>query len=1538
MKKVLFISIIALLSNFYFAQTNITGGLVSGTWQKINSPYLINGSIQIQNGATLTIEPGVDVIFQGAYKINVQGKLIAIGNEQDSIRFFPVDQTTGWRGIRFLQTNQNNDSSFFQYCSLKYSKAAGTWPDDNGGAFCLYDFSKVLISHCEIAHNEASDGGAIFNYNAAPLVLYNNIHHNKANWNGGAIIGPGRYKNNKITYNQGVNCGGLYFFGADTVSNNIIRNNIAQNFGGGFFCGGGIISNNIFSNNQAYNGGAIHVYPGNVLFLNNTIVNNKATVGGAFDMEQGASPNFKNCIIWGNSATTGNQVSLGGEGEDPNFYYCNIQGGLAGIELNGFVYTGNYENNISLNPNFVSESAGAGINFDGTGVDWSLVSSSPCIDAGMIDDANSMLDFNNNFRVNVCKIDMGAIEFQSGIPLQIDISLNQALICHNDQNGEVEVTATGGNGVYEYLWNDGNQNALRTNLEAGIYTVTVKELGNNCEKTDFIVIENPKQKTISLGPSQELICDGNLELEATNEWDTLGVFFQDVALEDICFINDTVGFLVSSNNKIYKTEDYGKTWIAIPNCPMSGIYDVLFLNETVGFVGGSDGGGRIYKTTDGGNTWNLIYSNVSSIFKLDGNLLSGIFACGYNGLLIKSIDQGANWQELNPNTNAELWGLKVINENLIYCTGGGSLILRSTDGGTTWNSLNHPLSSASILFNSVDFYATQNGVVISNLGKILYTQDAGNSWSESINNNMEYFRQVHFISQDEVYISGQNSLKKSNDGGKTWLNLNDWQLSANFNGLFVGQNGDKLLIFNNWSGNHGYVLRQKPLDYISYTWLPDNGLSNPNISNPEVNLVSNQEYFIVAIDQNGCEAKDSILINVNPIQIDLGNNIFFGCGNDTLLVVNSNYIGEKELFYSWFPSLGLNSTTNDSVMAFPVVSTKYYLTLNTLAGCQAIDSIKINVQDLTLNLGSDLTLNCGNSYTFSSVYNNYQGTETLNISWSPIAGISDLNSINPIANPTESTNYTLTISTNNGCEAKDSLYINVNPLTLNIGFDKSIICGSSVELNQAQTNFISNDSLNFLWETNSSLSILDDYITTANPNQTQTYVLQTITSNGCNAKDTIIVHVTPLNLNLGSILSFVCGETVNLPAFNSNYTGIDQLSYAWNPSEKLSETTIAQPIFYSNVSEELILTIETTNACSATDTLFLEMIPLNIQYDNVVMECGTNYQVNSSTNYTGLEPLIYSWNTQSGISDSTIANPQIFPTNPMTYQITASTANNCQATDVFDVSFTAKDAPEICLVGVFDGFNQLVWNKNLYSNVDSFYIYRETNESNIYERIHSQAYDDMSLFIDSSSNPTAQSNKYKLSFLDVCGLESNISLPHKTMHLTINQGIGTTWNLIWEAYEGFTVSTYNIYRGTDPLNMSLIGTTSGSSTQYTDVSAPAGDIFYQVELIAPFPCNPQKIIQNSLSNIATNTENGIETLTPNGIEIYPNPCESKLFVKFPNQYLTMNTSIFTSEGKLIFNKNVQNNQEIDLVELNKGVYFIEVKNETFSIVQRFIKY
>ena len=99
MKKSILSFAVILISCSLLRATDVPAGDVSGTWTRSGSPYNILGDIGIPYNQVLTIEPGVEVIFQGPYRLNVyQGDLIAVGTPGEMILFtmarFPALETT----------------------------------------------------------------------------------------------------------------------------------------------------------------------------------------------------------------------------------------------------------------------------------------------------------------------------------------------------------------------------------------------------------------------------------------------------------------------------------------------------------------------------------------------------------------------------------------------------------------------------------------------------------------------------------------------------------------------------------------------------------------------------------------------------------------------------------------------------------------------------------------------------------------------------------------------------------------------------------------------------------------------------------------------------------------------------------------------------------------------------------------------------------------------------------------------------------------------------------------------------------------------------------------------------------------------------------------------------------------------------------------------------------------------------------------------------------------------------------------------------
>jgi photosystem II stability/assembly factor-like uncharacterized protein len=267
---------------------------------------------------------------------------------------------------------------------------------------------------------------------------------------------------------------------------------------------------------------------------------------------------------------------------------------------------------------------------------------------------------------------------------------------------------------------------------------------------------------------------------------------------------------------------------------------------------------------------------------------------------------------------------------------------------------------------------------------------------------------------------------------------------------------------------------------------------------------------------------------------------------------------------------------------------------------------------------------------------------------------------------------------------------------------------------------------------------------------------------------------------------------------------------------------------------------------------------LTVNVDDDTVYCNGYANLIAQTAYTGDGSLTYSWASSPFLSNTTDSLTTAGPlTMTETFYVTV-TDGNMTATDSATISVTALPPDSICIVTVDEdlGYNVVVFEKHVLGAIDHYNIYAESSVAGVYDSIGFIPADSAGVFVDTNSNPAVKAYSYKISTIDSCGNESDMSDFHKTMHLTINQGSGTTWNLIWNFYEGIPVQTYRIWRADTSLNWTKIDSVPGTNSSYTDQNPPAGGLFYQVEIISPYICQPYNYKANTNYNTSrSNTAN-----------------------------------------------------------------------------------
>lgn len=299
------------------------------------------------------------------------------------------------------------------------------------------------------------------------------------------------------------------------------------------------------------------------------------------------------------------------------------------------------------------------------------------------------------------------------------------------------------------------------------------------------------------------------------------------------------------------------------------------------------------------------------------------------------------------------------------------------------------------------------------------------------------------------------------------------------------------------------------------------------------------------------------------------------------------------------------------------------------------------------------------------------------------------------------------------------------------------------------------------------------------------------------------------------------------------------------------------------------------NGCTFTTNVLIsdEDGPL-IAIDTVITSsCSDDGEIRV-INVTGAS-LDYEWSNGETTEDLTDLAPG-------TYILETSNGDGCITMLSAVVGSTPPENVEICLITVdtLNNTNLVVWEKPVTNAIDHFNIYRETSQAGVYQLAGSVDYADESIYTDPVASPSVRSWRYKISAVDDCGTESQLSAHHKTIHLTVNSGLPGNINLIWDSYEGFVYPEFVIKRHTDADGWTTIQTMPTNLFSYTDTPPTTDGLTYIVTIETPETCTSTKSLAQDFNSSRSNKDvrfstggntNNLQELLSGSMKMYPNP-------------------------------------------------------------------
>ena len=142
------------------------------------------------------------------------------------------------------------------------------------------------------------------------------------------------------------------------------------------------------------------------------------------------------------------------------------------------------------------------------------------------------------------------------------------------------------------------------------------------------------------------------------------------------------------------------------------------------------------------------------------------------------------------------------------------------------------------------------------------------------------------------------------------------------------------------------------------------------------------------------------------------------CYGESIFLFEESTVG---VTWNWTGPNGFTSNDQDPVIngAADAMAGTYTVTITNEQGCQFTSSIEISISGSTANAGPDATIDLGDSTQ------NVGSGDGQTYIWSPTAGLSNPNILNPIVSPSSTTTYTLTVIDELGCTSTDQMTVYV---------------------------------------------------------------------------------------------------------------------------------------------------------------------------------------------------------------------------------------------------------------------------------------------------------------------------------------------------------------------------------------------------------------------------------------------------------------------------------------------------------------------------------
>lgn len=426
-----------------------------------------------------------------------------------------------------------------------------------------------------------------------------------------------------------------------------------------------------------------------------------------------------------------------------------------------------------------------------------------------------------------------------------------------------------------------------------------------------------------------------------------------------------------------------------------------------------------------------------------------------------------------------------------------------------------------------------------------------------------------------------------------------------------------------------------------------------------------------------------------------------GCAPYTANITNTSLSQNYTTFEWLFGDGGTSTQMNPSHTYTQPGTYDITLILSDTATCNFGDTLQkqiIIMGDTTYSL-TDLGICPGENIQIGILPS---GDTSITYAWTPVATLSSDTISNPIASPSNTTQYTLLVS--NGI-CTDTVYqnVNVNTPLLTVSNDTTLCTNSEVVTLVANSQGTSNV---YVWSqtddfTDTINSNLNDNTLTVSPPSSVVYYVE-ISNNGCALYDSIAVNVAANDVSITGGAGMCLGDTLLLVA--SHLISGQNYTYDWGPDSVIVSDGNDSVYIVASQAQNITLLATSDIGCEVADTHFVDV--------DLLPSLNMSLVASADTIYAGIPVVVtatpssydYVWNIPLGTENE----HEVLLVEPQMIIATAQSPYGCTKSDT--VFIYVKELicgePDVFIPNAFTP-NSDNTNDKLYvrgNNIDEFVL------------------------------------------------------------------------------------------------------------------------------------------------------------------------------------------------------------------------------------------